>query len=76
MIMYDYVNTHFNTDRQGVSIIFYSPENETITIAVRIETFIEMFSQPLQLAMENGTDPMEEIKKFDPENTLGYNNLI
>ena len=45
-------------------------------IIVLVENFTEMFGEPIQKAMDNGTDPMIEISAFDPENKLGYNNLI
>jgi hypothetical protein len=35
-----------------------------------------MFSEPLQKAIDSNTNPMDEIRAFDPENKLGYNNLI
>lgn len=43
---------------------------------VTLDSFIELFSQPIQKSIDNGTDIMDEIRAFDPENKLGYNNLI
>lgn len=74
--MDDLIKDYFNVDKKFTTIVFYTPENEEIIIYVRITEFKEMFSDPLQNAVNNGTDPMEEIRLFDPNNTRGYNNLI
>lgn len=73
--MEEIIKKCFNTDKKSTVIIFYPPEGDYI-ITVLIEKFIEMFSIPLQKAIDSGTEPMDEIRAFDPENKLGYNNLI
>lgn len=69
---------HFIMDRNRTRIYFqnYTEDGTMYDIIVLTEKFIQMFSAPLQKAMDNGTDPMDEIRAFDPENKLGYNNLI
>lgn len=41
-----------------------------------IDDFWSLFSEPIIKAKENNTLIMDEIRAFDPENKLGYNNLI
>lgn len=75
--MIDYLTKKLVTDRKGTRLFFTSIENDQeFTITVSLEYFVELFSEPLQKAIDNDTDPMDEIRAFDPDNKLGYNNLI
>jgi hypothetical protein len=80
--MLDFLSSYFIVDRRQTRIYFTNTylnnEGETVyyDIIVPIETFISMFEEQIKSAMENGTDLMDEIKTCDPENKLGYNNLI
>lgn len=82
--MIDFLYRHFNIEELigEETILFVAKVKQAdgrITdqaCGCTIINFINMFSVPLQKAIDNGTDPMDEIRAFDPENKLGYNNLI
>jgi capsule polysaccharide export protein KpsE/RkpR len=80
--MIDFLESNFIMDRSRTRIYFkgtYQENNgvENIyDIITPVDRFIEMFAEPIQKAMDSGTDIMDEIKAFDPENKLGYNDVI
>lgn len=76
--MIDYICNYFIVDRRKTRIYFVAINNigTEYTVVTLIDDFIELFNEPIQKAMENGTDLMDEIRSFDPENKRGYNNLI
>jgi hypothetical protein len=65
-------------DRRQTRIYFIvvSPDGTEFDGTVMVDKFIELFEIPLQKAIDNNTEPMDEIRAFDPENKLGYNELI
>lgn len=75
--MTELINGYFPMDKGSTRIYFIANfEGNEYTVTVFLDKFLEMFSVPVQKAIDNGTDPMDEIRAFDPENKLGYNNLI
>lgn len=76
--MIGFLSSYFIMDRRLTRIYFISRDSEgnDYNITVLVDVFIDMFEEPIQTAMDNGTDIMDEIRKFDPENKLGYNNLL
>lgn len=76
--MIEFLANYFIMDRRQSRIYFIvvSPDGTEFDGTVMVDKFIELFSEPLQKCIDNGTDPMDEIRAFDPENKLGYNNLI
>lgn len=80
--MIDFLANYFIMDRRKTRI-YYIIETEqddgsivAFDAIVMVDIFIEMFGVAIQKAIDNGTDVMEEIREFDPENKWGYNNLI
>lgn len=82
--MLEFLKKHFRTLQEyGKECVVFNAvhkemDDEKISyiITVAIDDFIKMFNDPIQKAINNGTDLMEEIRAFDPENKLGYNTLI
>jgi hypothetical protein len=75
--MIDYLSKILIMDGKKTRLYFLLKQDDMEhTVTVMVDKFIQMFSVPLQKAIDNGTDPMDEIRAFDPENKLGYNNLI
>lgn len=72
------MSEYFMMDRNKTRIYFqnYTNNGDIYDIIVLVENFIDMFGKAIQKAMDNNTDIMEEIRLFDPENNLGYNDLI
>lgn len=64
---------HFLFDRKREEILF---NKEFYVIGVKLDTFLEMFGDEIQRALDNGGDVRQSIKDSDPDNELGYNNLI
>ncbi|MBP1999766.1 hypothetical protein J2Z69_000785 [Paenibacillus shirakamiensis] len=69
------IKQYFNVDKKFTAIIFYPPSDDYI-ITIKIDEFKELFAEPLQKALDQDTNPIDEIRTFDPENKLGYNNLL
>lgn len=80
--MIEFLSSYFIVDRNKTRIYFLNTfidgeGNEMVyDIITLVDNFIEMFEEPIQKAMNGGTDIMDEIRAFDPENKLGYNDLI
>lgn len=83
MKMESFLYKYFNkkTINRDDCLIFYfnitwydQPANQLIF--VKVDKFIEMFEIPIQKAINNDTHPMDEIRLFDPDNKIGYNELL
>lgn len=64
---------YFNVDKEFTLIILRSPFGIGF---VKIEDFIELFGPALQTALDKGTNPIDEIKRSDPENQKGFNDIL
>lgn len=80
--MIEFLSSYFIMDRRKTRIyfvtVFHTPEGEDVEydLITKVKNFILLFEEQIQLAMDNGNDIMDEIRKYDPENKYGYNNLI
>lgn len=60
-------------DRKREEIIF---NKEFYVIGVKLDTFLGMFGEAIQTALDNGGNVRYSIVNSDPNNDLGYNDLI
>jgi hypothetical protein len=75
--MIEFLSEHMVMDRRKTKLFFIMlHEGMELGFSVNVDDFMDLFSVPIQKAMDNNTDPMDEIRAFDPENKLGYNDLI
>lgn len=69
----DWLTKNLTFDRQMEEIIF---NKEDHVIGVKVNTFVEMFGEVIQHALDTGIDVRGAIIDSDPNNELGYNHLI
>lgn len=72
--MHEWILSNFDTTLDNELILESSPDG--ITLAVRLSTFVDMFGEVIQSAIEEAVDIRQAIRDSDSKNTLGYNDLI
>lgn len=73
MTVEEWIRWNFNLDRDAVEILI---PVDYYVVGVLISEFIRMFGKAIQDALDKDTDVISSIKDSDPNNDLGYNNLI
>lgn len=69
----DWLSKNLIFDRKMEEIIF---NKEDYVIGVKVNTFVEMFGEVIQRALDASIDVRDAIVESDPNNELGYNHLI
>lgn len=69
----DWLSKNLTFDRKMEEIIF---NKEDYVIGVKVNTFVEMFGEVIQRALDASIDVRDAIVESDPNNELGYNHLI
>ena len=67
-------NNLITADLDNTTVIVFNLE--TYTISVEMDAFIDFFGEVIQTALDNGEDVIQAIKDSDPNNELGYNDII
>ncbi|WP_036127319.1 hypothetical protein [Lysinibacillus sphaericus] len=74
----EWIQENLIFDRKKEEIVFNSEDDifGGIVIGVKMTTFIDMFGEAIQQALLDGLDVKQAIRDSDPDNELGYNNLL
>ena len=70
----DWIIKNLSLTREGTDIVF-SVDN-MITVLTPVNSFIEMFGEVIQTAIDNEEDVKQAIIDSDPDNTKGFNDLL
>lgn len=78
MSINEWILENLLTDREQVVIVWNGGSIDGITSIYEtpIPAFIDMFGTAIQTALDSGTNPIQAINDSDPQNTLGFNDLI
>ncbi|WP_340013388.1 hypothetical protein [Paenibacillus sp. FSL K6-1318] len=71
--MDEWIDNNFQTINQNELLLKTSPE---YVMAIPRDNFIEMFGEVISEALNQNIDVKEAIRRSDPENNLGFNDLI
>jgi len=69
----EWIRSHFKLDRDAIEILI---PVDYYVVGVLITEFTRMFGEAIQNALNSETDVISAIKASDPNNELGYNDLI
>lgn len=74
----DWILENLIFDRKKEEIVFNLEDDifGGIVIGVKMTTFIDMFGGAIHQALLDGLDVKQAIRDGDPDNELGYNDLI
>jgi len=73
MNIVEWIENEFVLSREGDGVVF---DKTPYVIETKISDFSIMFGEVIQKALDDGVDPKQAIRDSDPENKIGYNDLL
>ena len=69
----EWIRSHFHISALDDEILI---QHDYYVVGIYIDKFIGFFGAAIQKALDNNFDVIQAIKESDPNNELGYNDII